>query len=145
MITSLTGLTDPDRETLFYKFDSKTDCEAVQDNLRGMWGSQFRGFQSMYDETRELMIPLNSVLAACVELSGGSLADVWEAWVYPDRSNLLDDRSVGAYSTLSDCRTAALAVIETGGWTNTADYECGLNCDSRLGPDGPRVCDETGR
>jgi hypothetical protein len=54
--------------------------------------------------------------------------DEWMSFVYPNKTDLTTYRNVGAYQTLESCRAAAWALIDAGGWQETADYECGLNC-----------------
>ena len=53
--------------------------------------------------------------------------ETWMAFVYPDKSNMLNDHFVGTFTTLDSCRERARTEISESGWTN-ADYECGLNC-----------------
>ena len=60
------------------------------------------------------------VLTACS-------ADAWTGFVYPDRSDLSVDISVGEHPSLSECQEAVRALIRVRGWDN-ADYICGLNC-----------------
>ena len=69
-----------------------------------------------------------------------SREDVWTGFVYPHVANLLVHREIGEFSSLSDCRDAALAFIREKGFENP-DYECSLNCR----PDGygPSICEET--
>ena len=70
--------------------------------------------------------------------------DVWSGYVYPDASDLMVDRFAGEFSTLEDCRQAALGMIESNGWYN-ADYECGLNCEPFSPGSDLYVCEETSR
>ena len=82
------------------------------------------------------------VVILAIGLSGCLEGDQWEGFVYPNQDNLMQHREVGTYSTLEECRSAALAVIELTGWR--ADYECGLNCESSNMTD-LRVCERTER
>jgi len=53
---------------------------------------------------------------------------------------------IGVYSSLRECRDAAINVIVAEGWSN-ADYECGLNCEKLFEeiPDSVLVCKQTSR
>jgi len=55
----------------------------------------------------------------------GCHRDQWMGIVYPH--GLSSDEHIGLFSTLEQCRTAALQHIREKGYSN-ADYECGLNC-----------------
>ena len=71
---------------------------------------------------------------------GGLGEDEWVGFVYPNKNDLTTHQEIGAYLTLADCRSAALATIDAGGWRGNADYECGLNC--RRGS-LPMICEKT--
>lgn len=81
--------------------------------------------------------------AAVWWLTAGS-TDEWRAFVYPDSANLAQHVEAGTHDTLAACRDASLAAIQANGWTGRADYECGLNCENKLGG-WPLVCKETRR
>ena len=85
-----------------------------------------------------LMHDTSSCRPDCGEYFHG---ETWIAFVYPDKSNMLNDHFVGTLTTLDSCRERARTKISESGWTN-ADYECGLNC--RLN-DTLHVCKETTR
>jgi hypothetical protein len=83
------------------------------------------------------------VALTCVALSG-CYREEWKGFVYPSRDNLLNHREIGTYSSLEQCRSAALAVISNAHWTN-ADYECGLNCQMSDTGSGLNICEKTER
>ena len=64
----------------------------------------------------------------------------WSGFVYPNKNNLTDHRNIGTYSSLEQCRDAALSLMSTSNWFN-GDYECGLNCKSSSY--GGMLCDKT--
>ncbi len=67
--------------------------------------------------------------------------DEWKGFVYPNKENLLVHRNVGNYSSLEDCRAAALNYLRDLDALETGDYECGKNCK----PDdyGMYICQDT--
>jgi len=81
------------------------------------------------------------IIFFCLVLAG-CYADEWKGFVYPSKANLLVHREIGAYSSLEECRSAALAVISNAGWSN-ADYECGLNCELSDTGSGLNICEKT--
>ena len=62
-------------------------------------------------------------------------SDTWiftfQDFVYPNKNNLSDSRNIGTYSSLEQCRDAALSRISSSNWYN-GDYECGLNCSGMM-------------
>ena len=70
--------------------------------------------------------------------------ETWLGHVYPDGSNLLDDRFVGTFSTLLACKVASRRMILGNEWTG-ADYECGLNCRLSEKHPGIYICEKTQR
>ena len=74
----------------------------------------------------------------------GCADDVWLGFVYPDRGNLFVHVSIGAYSSLEDCRAAAKAYMRGTGVDGSGDYECGKNC-RRSEYSELQVCEETDR
>jgi hypothetical protein len=69
----------------------------------------------------------------------GCFQEEWSGFVYPSKSNLSNHREIGTFSSLEQCRNAAVAVIQNAKWRN-ADYECGLNCKRGT---LPMVCEKT--
>jgi hypothetical protein len=67
------------------------------------------------------------VVAALLALGGCSEpADRWAGYAYPDGNNLGDARYVGSFTTLDECRRAALAMLESlHSDRYRGDYECG--------------------
>lgn len=53
----------------------------------------------------------------------------WTGWVYPSSANLMHDINIGTYSSLEECRGAALDEISDHPEWESPDYECGLNCE----------------
>jgi hypothetical protein len=80
---------------------------------------------------------------ACIALCG-CYQEEWRGFVYPSKDNLLNHREIGTYSSLEECRSAALAVITNAKWQN-ADYECGLSCKMSDTGSGLNICDKTER
>ena len=60
--------------------------------------------------------------------------------MYPDRHNLMRSINLGEFTSLEDCRAAALDALER---YPDGDYECGKNC--REHSRGLYVCDDTVR
>lgn len=65
----------------------------------------------------------------------GCTKDNYLAFVYPDKTNLMDFKVIGEYKSLNECLSAANASAGS-----TGSYECGKNCDRSK---SPMVCDET--
>ena len=78
----------------------------------------------------------------CLVLAG-CWGEEWRGVVYPNRDDLTKYREIGNFDSLEECRAAALSAIEAKGWGGRADYECGLDCEARLGAGGPLVCEKT--
>ena len=80
-----------------------------------------------------LMVLILGVITGCSK-------EEWSGFVYPNKNNLSDHRNIGTYSSLEQCRDAALSLMSSSNWFN-GDYECGLNCKSSSY--GVMVCDKT--
>lgn len=91
---------------------------------------------------RNLKIPflilLVLVLSSCFK-------EEWEGFVYPNKDDLTVHRNIGVYESLEGCRAAALNTLSQISSIEKGDYECGLNCESRSGMGGIKVCEKTGR
>jgi transcriptional regulator with XRE-family HTH domain len=66
----------------------------------------------------------------------------WEGYAYPSRADLTNSFSVGEYQTLDDCRAACISRLDRANWTESGDFECGLNCRWQ---GSIRVCQETSK
>lgn len=66
----------------------------------------------------------------------------WSGFVYPNKNNLAEDKNIGLFSSLEECRDNALEHISKNNYSN-ADYECGLNCD--FSESKPYICEKTER
>jgi hypothetical protein len=75
----------------------------------------------------------------------GCFEEKWEGFVYPDASDLTISRSVGIFSTLEECRDAALLTLTGISSVRSGDYECGLNCEARSNLGGIKICEKTVR
>lgn len=83
---------------------------------------------------------------AAIILTLSSCADRWSAFVYPDKANLSDSRSLGDFESLAACRDASIAVLSRiPGGSERGTYECGKNCDTPSQPGAIRICAETAR
>jgi hypothetical protein len=78
-------------------------------------------------------------LSICTFLSSCSRA-TWSGFFYPNKSDLSVDVTLGEFSSLEECRSAARAMMQLPGNEN-GDYECGLNC--RSSAEKPRICEAT--
>jgi hypothetical protein len=86
-----------------------------------------------------------AVLAClCLVALSGCWRDTWEAFAYPNRSDLTRHVALGEFSTLEACRAAATAYLRGALATDRGDYECGLNCKASSSG-GPKVCERTER
>lgn len=85
--------------------------------------------------SRWLIIILPLLLTGCFE-------EKWSAFFYPNKDDLTTDEFLGNYSSLEDCRQAAVSHIRLTNNDN-ADYECGLNCD--ISQEKPYICEKTER
>ena len=75
--------------------------------------------------------------------SGCSQQEKWLGFYYPDKNDLTVDQPLGEFATLETCRDVAAS--RPGVSTGSADYECALNCNGRVGADGPLICEKTER
>jgi len=69
----------------------------------------------------------------------------WEGFVYPDKNNPLRHVNIGIFDTFEECRSAAVTKLSLVNSVSAGDYECGLNCNSPLGADSPKICERTER
>ena len=87
-----------------------------------------------------------TVLICVIALTG--CGERWEGFVYPDKGNLAKHIYIGSYDSLEACRSSARWNIRNLNGSDTADYECGLNCEPIIkgrGLDSTRVCEKTER
>ena len=75
----------------------------------------------------------------------GCLKEEWEGFVYPNKNNLSEHINIGSYGTLEECRASAINALNKVSSASSGDYECGLNCESRSGIGGIKVCEKTER
>lgn len=87
-----------------------------------------------------LLIVLGYLLAGC------DIFERWDGLVYPLKANRENSIDIGTYSSLKECREAALAKLaqlqihkEIGG------YICGKNCLVESGFTNARMCAQTSR
>jgi len=73
----------------------------------------------------------------------GCFEEKWEGFVYPNANDLSISRNIGVFSSLEQCRDAALKKLSIISSVHAGDYECGLNCESRSGLRGIKVCEKT--
>ena len=82
-------------------------------------------------------------------LSLASCLDRWDAFTYPDKTNLSSSVRLGPFKSLEECRANAKArLYEFSKQTipgTEGDYECGKNCDDGSKLDGIAICEETVR
>jgi hypothetical protein len=83
-------------------------------------------------------------------LSGCEKAPEWKGWVYPNKSALVVDVPIGAFSTLQECRASAREILSRmntyeNGEKVEGDYECGFQCKLDGGLGGLNVCQKTER
>ncbi len=71
-----------------------------------------------------------------------SRPNTWNAYVYPDKSDLSKYEALDGFSTFEQCQSAAITRIRTYPDPDNADYECGHKC--RYDPSmQTNVCKET--
>lgn len=75
----------------------------------------------------------------------GCFKEEWEGFVYPNKNNLSEHINIGSYKSLEECRASALNALNKISSVSEGDYECGLNCESRSGMGGIKVCEKTER
>lgn len=69
--------------------------------------------------------------------------DRWHAFVYPNRADLTEYEMIGVYPGPESCVSAALTRLRELNATQTGDYECGLNCEFRVGWGDMQICEES--
>lgn len=60
----------------------------------------------------------------------GCDSDQWSGAVYPDRKNILMQKSAGEFNSLEECKAGAMAQLETLGSLEIGYYVCGKNCNN---------------
>lgn len=74
---------------------------------------------------RNLLIIVSTMVMLVVSGCG---SDQWSGAVYPDRKNILIQKSAGNFDTLEECKTGAMALLESLDALDKGYYECGKNC-----------------
>ena len=93
-----------------------------------------------------LVITKRAALLITILLFTGC-SDRWDAFAYPDKTNLSSSARLGPFKSLEECRANAKARLYDFSKQTIpgieGDYECGKNCDdgSKLG--GVAICEET--
>lgn len=88
------------------------------------------------------------LMAAVVTVAfatSGCLKEEWEGFVYPNKNDLANHISIGAYKSLEECRASALNALLKISSVSAGDYECGLNCGQRSGMGNLKICEKTER
>lgn len=69
VVTSLTGMSDLDRETVFHEFESEAACQSVAERLSGVMLQQQEGVERVFaGELPALVRPVNFWAAFCTEI-----------------------------------------------------------------------------
>lgn len=97
-----------------------------------------KAIESMQKLKVVLVISSTLLLTACFQ-------EEWEGFVYPNKNDLTVHRNIGVHNSLEGCRSAALNMLSQISSIEKGDYECGLNCESRSGMGGIKVCEKTVR
>jgi len=87
---------------------------------------------------------ITTVVVVALAVSG-CFKEEWEGFVYPNKNNLSEHINIGSYKSLEECRASAINALNKISSVSAGDYECGLNCESRSGMDGIKVCEKTER
>jgi len=86
-------------------------------------------------------ITILMTLALLLPTGCDSRPDSWDAWVYPDKSNMDVSYSLVGFKTFEDCQQAATDKLRSLKDPDEGDYECGHRC--RFDPSmGDNVCKE---
>jgi len=75
-------------------------------------------------------------------LLAGCSSDKWEAFIYPNSSDLTQFTSIGPFQTFEACQQSAINVLKAFK-PGDSDYECGKNCEISSQYGGMNVCEET--
>lgn len=67
----------------------------------------------------------------------------WQAYIYPDASDLTRVVEMGSFKTFEECQTAAIGGLRALGLAGVGDYECGYRCGPSEKYGGINVCKET--
>lgn len=87
---------------------------------------------------------ITAVVAYALAISG-CFKEEWEGFVYPNKNDLAEHINIGAYKSLEECRVSAVNALNKISSVSAGDYECGLNCESKSGTGGIKVCEKTER
>ena len=98
-------------------------------NIRSVFA--MRGF------TEVLCLGLALACVCCAQ------QDTWDGFVYPDKHNSTDYRTLGKFDTLEECREACRESLKSLDAVGTGDYKCGKNCRDMESVPGIRICEET--
>lgn len=85
-----------------------------------------------------------TVIALSLAVSG-CFKEEWEGFVYPNKNDLAEHINIGSYKSLEECRASAINALNKVSSVSAGDYECGLNCESKSGMGGIKVCENTER
>lgn len=85
------------------------------------------------------------IVLACLSLTGCD-KPTYDAFVYPDQSNLFDYQNIGEYASLEECRIAAKEELKRIGAEEPRGlYQCGKNCLSKSGHRTVAACEDITR
>jgi len=72
-----------------------------------------------------LLAGVTLLFAGCFTERG---AEVWTAWIYPDKTNKKRSMEIGQFPSLEQCRKATTDKLASLNITDRGDYKCGLRC-----------------
>lgn len=83
----------------------------------------------------------STIVASILVLSAGC-SESWEGYAYPNKNDLGQHIALGQFSSLEECRAAAVDTLRRVSTERKGDYECARDCRDES---GLRVCAETTR
>lgn len=83
------------------------------------------------------LLPLLVVLTSC-----DGRPDQWDAFVYPNATDLTVNETIRGFKTFELCQQAAIDRLRASNRADQGDYECGYKCEPH-GPYGGNLCAET--
>ena len=72
-----------------------------------------------------------------------SRPDQWDAFIYPDRTDLTKHKEIKGFRTFDLCQQAAIGELGSLPDPDNGDYECGYKCQPPADLSGINVCKET--
>ncbi len=89
-----------------------------------------------------MRVALIKICLACLLVGCDDRPDQWDAFIYPNASDLTINETIRGFKSFELCQAAAINRLRSSNRADKGDYECGYKCEP-YGPYGGNLCEET--